>query len=93
MNIIKKRFALHIRKGCLPYAYVYKKALYLLISLGAIAVSCYDLAQREASLNQAVLYITAAVSCILLTTKILSEYAEMKHRFFKHGVIRRSRIW
>lgn len=92
MNIIKKRFALHIRKGCLPYAYVYKKALYILVRVGAIAVPCYELFQREPSLDQIVLFITAAASCILLTAKIHSEYVDMKLRFFKHGFIRGSRI-
>ena len=91
MNIVRKRFTRHIRHGCLPYAYAYMIALYTLIKVSAITVCCYDLAQREASLNQTVLLATAAISCILLTAQIRIDYADLKRRFLQHELIRKSR--
>lgn len=91
MNIIKKGFTRHIRKGRLPYAFAYMKTLQTLIKVGVISACCWDLAQREVSHDQIVLFIIAAISCILLAAQIHSNYTELKQKFLKHELLRKFR--
>lgn len=91
MHILKRRFAHHIRTGCLHYAFVYTNALSTFFKFVAIAVCSYDLVHRESSSNQTVLLITAVVISILVIAQFLQNYAELKARFSQHELIRKSR--